>query len=176
MIAIDTNILLHAHRPESPFHAAAYRSVLGLFHGGQPWSIPWPCVHEFLAVATSSGKFRTASPMEVAIRQVEIWMECDTLVLLEETNSHWPMLARTLRASGARGGGVHDARIAAICLEHGVRELWTADRDFRRFPGLATFNPLEDDRVHEDSPTWAAAKRARAAGRRRALAESRNPG
>lgn len=176
MIAVDTNILVYAHRRDSPHHHAARHCLSRLFASGQPWAIPWPCVHEFLAVVTSVKRFRPASTLAEGLTQVEIWMECDTLVLLEETNSHWPMLARTLRASGARGGGVHDARIAAICLEHGVRELWTADRDFRRFPGLATFNPLEDDRVHEDSPTWAAAKRARAAGRRRALAESRSPG
>jgi predicted nucleic acid-binding protein len=40
------------------------------------------------------------------------------------------------------GPRVHDARIAALCLAHGVRELWTADRDFSRFPSLATSNPL----------------------------------
>jgi predicted nucleic acid-binding protein len=37
---------------------------------------------------------------------------------------------------------VHDARIAALCLQHGVRELWSADRDFNRFPALRTRNPL----------------------------------
>jgi uncharacterized protein len=43
-----------------------------------------------------------------------------------------------------RGGQIHDARIAAICLQHGVSELWTADRDFSRFPQLKTRNPLVD--------------------------------
>jgi predicted nucleic acid-binding protein len=40
------------------------------------------------------------------------------------------------------GGRVHDARIAAICLEHKVRELWSADRDFGRFSELKVINPL----------------------------------
>jgi predicted nucleic acid-binding protein len=40
------------------------------------------------------------------------------------------------------GGRIHDARIAALCLHHGVRELWTADRDFSMFPQLKTHNPL----------------------------------
>lgn len=170
MIAVDTNILVHAHRPDSSFHSAAYRCMASLFEGGQRWAIPWPCVHEFLSVVTSSRNFPLPTPMAAALEQVEIWMESDTLLLLRESSAHWPALARTLRTSGVRGGAVHDARIAAICLEHGVRELWTADRDFRRFSDLATFNPLEDDRVHEEAPAWAAVKRARAAGRRRALA------
>jgi predicted nucleic acid-binding protein len=42
------------------------------------------------------------------------------------------------------GAQVHDARIAALCLHHGVTELWTADRDFGRFPELRTRNPLID--------------------------------
>jgi len=40
------------------------------------------------------------------------------------------------------GPRVHGARIAALCLQHGVRELWTADRDFSRFPQVKTLNPL----------------------------------
>ena len=39
---------------------------------------------------------------------------------------------------------VHDARVAALCIAHGVTELWTADRDFGRFPDLVTRNPLQD--------------------------------
>jgi len=37
---------------------------------------------------------------------------------------------------------VHDAHIAALCRQHGVRELWTADRDFGRFDGIKTVSPL----------------------------------
>jgi predicted nucleic acid-binding protein len=51
-------------------------------------------------------------------------------------------LRRLLAAGRISGPRVYDARIAAICLQHGVRELWTADRDFSRFPQLKTVNPL----------------------------------
>jgi predicted nucleic acid-binding protein len=47
-----------------------------------------------------------------------------------------------LAAGQIVGGRTHDARIAAICIQHGVRELWSADRDFSRFPELTTANPL----------------------------------
>jgi len=40
------------------------------------------------------------------------------------------------------GGRIRDARIAAICLRHGAREFWSADRDFNRFPKLRVVNPL----------------------------------
>jgi hypothetical protein len=52
------------------------------------------------------------------------------------------VLAGLLETSGVAGAKVHDARIAALCLSHGVAELWTADRDFSRFPSLTTRNPL----------------------------------
>jgi toxin-antitoxin system PIN domain toxin len=171
VIAVDTNILVHAHRAESPHFHAALRALSDLAEAREPWAIPWPCVHEFLAVVTKPRGYRRASTMEEAIGQVEIWLGAPNLVVLEETPGHWRELTRTIRGGRAvLGGMVHDARIAALCLEHGVRELWTADRDFSRFPELATFNPLVGDRVHDSSPHWAAAKRARAAGRRRALA------
>ncbi len=40
------------------------------------------------------------------------------------------------------GPRVHDARIVGLCQEHGVSELWTADRDFSRLPGITVLNPL----------------------------------
>jgi uncharacterized protein len=51
-------------------------------------------------------------------------------------------LRALLTASRVTGARVHDARIAALCRQHGVRELWSADRDFGRFSGLNVVNPL----------------------------------
>ena len=73
---------------------------------------------------------------------MDAWIESPSVVLLAEGAGYWAVL-RTLLANGlAVGPRVHDARIAALCLTHGVRELWTADRDFGRFPALRTRNPL----------------------------------
>jgi len=63
-------------------------------------------------------------------------------VFLAEGLDHWTRLRDVLVSSRATGARVHDARIAAICLSHGVRTLWTADRDFSRFPELTIRNPL----------------------------------
>ena len=61
---------------------------------------------------------------------------------MAETAAHWPALRSFLAGGRVVGAPVHDARIAALCLQHGVRELWSADRDFSRFAGLMTVNPL----------------------------------
>ena len=69
-------------------------------------------------------------------------MSAPNVRILGETSSHWEEL-KTLALQGQiTGPAIHDARIAAICLQHGVSELWTADRDFSRFPKLKTRNPL----------------------------------
>lgn len=61
-----------------------------------------------------------------------------------DTNLLWPVLRAALEAGRIVGPRVHDARIAALCLSHQVRELWTADRDFGRFPELRVRNPLTE--------------------------------
>jgi uncharacterized protein len=98
VIAIDTNILVYAHRRDSTRHTEACRVVKERAEGSAPWSIPWPCIHEFLAVVTHPRVFDLPK--------------------------------------------VHDARIAALSAFHLVTELWTADRDFQRFPGVPVKNPL----------------------------------
>lgn len=70
-----------------------------------------------------------------------------SLLLLAETGSYWPHLRGILTSGRVSGPRTHDARVAALCLLHGITELWTADRDFGRFSVLKTRNPLLDQRV-----------------------------
>lgn len=142
MIAVDTNLLVYAHRRESPWHQSASQCILELAEGGAAWAIPWPCVHEFLAVVTNPRAFVTPSPMAIARRQVDLWLGSPRLRLLAETPVHWTILGGLLERGRLVAGAVHDARIAALCLEHQVAELWTADRDFHRIPSLRCRNPL----------------------------------
>ena len=143
MIAVDTNVLVHAHRRDALFHDAARDTVSTLAMGRAAWAIPWPCVHEFLAVVTHARIFRTPTPLAAACDQVDAWLESPTVMLLsEDRQAHWPALRPLLLASKISGPRIHDARVAALCLAHGVSELFTADRDFSRFPSLAVRNPL----------------------------------
>ncbi len=142
MIAVDTNILVYAHRNDSAWHDAASRCVASLAEGRSPWCIPWPCIHEFIAVVTHPRIFAPPSKLAEALDQVEAWVESSSLVLLTETSEYWKTLRGCLENSRVAGPQVHDARVAALCRLHGVRELWTADRDFSRFPEIAMRNPL----------------------------------
>ena len=124
---------------------ARFRPRLGgiLAEGRGPWAIPWPCLHDFLAIVTPSpGIITPPTPLEIALEQVDAWLESPSLVLLAEAPDYWPELHAALQAGRVAGPLVHDARVAALCLSHGVRELWSADRDFGRFPALRVRNPL----------------------------------
>ena len=148
MIAVDTNLLVHAHREDSPFHNEAYACLRSLAEGNAAWAIPWPCVHEFLAIVTHPRIFDPPTPSRRAIEQIEAWIESPHLSLISESGGYLPCLASAVAKGRIRGAQVHDARVAALCLHHGVRELWTADRDFSRFRGFAARNPLvEQERI-----------------------------
>jgi toxin-antitoxin system PIN domain toxin len=140
VIAVDTNILVHAHREDSPWHGQAKSALEGL--AGRRWGIPWPCVHEFVSIATHPRVFDPPTPLDDALTAIETWLQAPLLTLLGEIDGYWDSLAELLRASRVVGPRVHDARIAALCVQHGVSELWTMDRDFSRFPQLPTRNPL----------------------------------
>ena len=144
MIATDTNLLVHAHRSDSEWHSRAQDCVRSLAEGRRPWGLPWPCVHEFLAIVTHPRIFDPPSTAEAAVDQVDAWLESPRVELLGESGDHWALLREHVRAGRIQGPMVHDARIASICIGHGVTELWSADRDFGRFPRLPVRNPLVD--------------------------------
>ena len=143
MIAVDTNVLVQAHRQDAAFHLAARDTVSSLASSPAPWAIPWPCVHEFLAVVTHPKIFRTPTPVTIACDQIDAWMDAPSLALLsEDPQSHWSVLRPLIIAGKISGPRIHDARIAALCLAHGVTQLLSADRDFSRFPALVVRNPM----------------------------------
>jgi len=142
MIAVDSNLLVYSHREDSPWHESAYARIAELAEGQAPWAIPWPCIHEFLSIVTHPRIYDPPTPLEKAISQVDAWMESPSLLLLTESEDYWQQLQSLLQSGKVCGPQVHDARIAALCSYHGVAELWTADRDFGRFPKLKVRNPL----------------------------------
>lgn len=142
MIAIDTNILVYAHRAECEFHDRAYECVRGLAEGSAAWGIPVVCLHEFLAVVTNPKVFKPASGFEQALAQVDAWLASPRAQVLHSGAQHWRVLADLTRKAKLQGGQFHDARIAAVCIENGVSSLWSVDRDFSRFKDLKNVNPL----------------------------------
>ena len=142
MIAVDTNLLVYAHRGDSLFHTDAKTVIDKLYAQSAPWAIPWPCVHELISVSTNPRIYKPASTLAEVFAFLDALFASPNLHLLAESPGYFEKL-RSLAVSGKISGArIHDTRIAALCLHHGVRELWTADRDFSKFPKLKTRNPL----------------------------------
>ncbi len=144
MIALDTQILVYAHRSDAGQHAAARKATALLAAGKGAWGLPSQALHEFLGIVTHPRLYDPPSSPAQAWDQIHAWLESPTVVVLSEAPSHLETLRRLTTSHRITGPRVHDARIAAICIDHGVRELWTADRDFRRFTELRTRNPLTE--------------------------------
>jgi toxin-antitoxin system PIN domain toxin len=146
LIAVDTNILVYAHRGDSDWHKPAAGAVKRLAEGSSLWAIPWPCLHEFLAIVTHPRIYLPPTPINLAAEQIRAWLESPTLILLSEDKGYWQTLDSLVNEVKIKGAQIHDARIAALCLRGGVVELWSADRDFSRFAQLNVRNPLLVDR------------------------------
>lgn len=142
MRAVDTNVLVFAEIVSSPWHKIARALVQELAEGPAPWAIPWPCLYEFLRVVTHPRVFHPPMPVGTALAELRAILGSPSLVLLSETARHTEIMTEVVEASGASGNLLHDAHIAALCLEHGVSELVTGDRDFARFRGLRVANPF----------------------------------
>ena len=141
MIAVDTNILVYAHRRDSDFHRPAAEAVRSLAEGRATWAIPWPCLHEFLAIVTHPRIYKPPTPAAAAVEQVSVWLDSPSLAVLHETDEHWRLLSELVMSAKISGPRVHDAQIATICIANGVRVLWSTDRDFGRFP-VQVRNPV----------------------------------
>lgn len=142
VIAIDTNLLVYAHRSDADFHEQAVAVLCDLAKNGTRWAIPWPCVHEFISITTHPRIYNPPTPIATALEAIEVWLQTAGCVTIGEGFGYFDTLKKRALNGNIRGPMIHDARIAAICSQNGVSELWTADRDFSRFSNIKIRNPL----------------------------------
>jgi toxin-antitoxin system PIN domain toxin len=136
MIAVDTNILVYAHREELLQHAAARARLTALAEGDAPWAIPVFCLGEFIRVVTHPRLFDPPHTIAEACGALDRVLESPSLRILNPGQRFWALLVEAVRDADATGNLVFDAQLAALCRESGVNALLTEDRDFDRFPGL----------------------------------------
>ena len=142
MRAIDTNILVYAEIRSSTHHEIANKILTDLAEDTVPWAIPWPCIYEFLRVVTHPRVYQPPVPVYVALSDLRRIIASPSLILLHETPNHLEVMTSIIEEAGVTGNLIHDAHIAALCIEHGINELVTGDRDFSRFPSLSVVNPF----------------------------------
>ncbi len=137
MIAVDTNVLVYAHRSEFRQHQAALAALTALADGSELWGIPVPCLSEFLRVTTHPTFLKPPSTSDEAVGALEALLAAPSARLLLPGERHAALLFELVRRHHVTGNLTFDALIIATCLEHGVREILTEDRDFRRFSEIA---------------------------------------
>ena len=140
-LAIDTNVLVHAQRPDSPKHDAAQALIDRLAAGDTPWAIPVFCIGEFLRVVTHRRVFDPPTPLDEALKVIDsLLTRSPSVRLLRPGDSYWRTFRRVALRANVSGNLVFDAQIAALCLEHGFRTIVSEDRDMRRFEGLESIS------------------------------------
>jgi hypothetical protein len=143
VIVLDVNILLYAYDATSAAHDRARKWVEGAFSGEEPVGVPWQTIGAFLRIATNSKLTGQRFTLEEASSIVDQWLDLPHVILLAPSDSHWPLLRRTVIEGQARGPLVTDAQLAALAIESGG-VLYSSDQDFGRFPGLRWINPLSE--------------------------------
>ena len=136
MIAIDTNVLVYAHRQQLPQHNRALLWLRHLAEGRIPWGIPVFCLGEFVRVVTHPRVLDPPSTLTEALDALEGVLHSPTARVLAPGLSYPEIYRETVLAADARGNLAFDAQIAAVCREHGAHKLLTLDRDFTRFTGI----------------------------------------
>ncbi len=140
--ALDVNVLLYASDQASPFQAKASRFLKRASEGREAFYVTWPTIMAYLRIATHPGVFRAPlSPAEAA-ENVETLLALPHVRALGEREDFWEAWKEATEGLVVRGNLVPDAHVAAILLQHGVKVLYTKDRDFGRFPFVEVRNPL----------------------------------
>lgn len=141
MIFVDTNLLIYARREELPQHDKALGVLTALAHGQQAWTIAWPCIYEFLRVVTHPRVFAPPTRLDRALEDLGSLFDSPSFQFVTEGSAHFAHLGRMAVAARVDGNLIHDAHIAVLAVEHGAKELLTADGDFARFSDLMTRDP-----------------------------------
>ena len=142
MIAIDTNLLIYAHRAGVPEHRAARRAIQEASNDVRGWGIALPCLAEFWSVVTHPAAMGGPSKA----RQVDgflrsLVLEGGAAVWLPP-EGFWEKLVRLAADLQVQGARIFDLQIALTAFENGASEIWTHDARFATLPGLPVHDPL----------------------------------
>jgi hypothetical protein len=150
--AIDVNILLYAADASSPHHRAAGSFLDACAGGTDVIYLGWPTVMGFLRMATHPAIFDRPLSPEEAVSNMEALIGLPHVKCLSEGDNFWRTYVETVDSVPTRGNLVPDSHLAALLRAHGVRRLYTHDRDFRKYDFLEVLDPIDDRRLPPDDP------------------------
>jgi predicted nucleic acid-binding protein len=140
LIVGDSNLLVHLTNLESADDVAATRSVRRLEAEGAVLVYTSQNLAEFWNVCTRLAPGGLALSIDETARRASL-IEAHFL-FMPETEVTDKIFRELLIRYSVKGVQVHDARLTAVMLASGVREILTFDRDdFRRYSELVVLHP-----------------------------------
>jgi hypothetical protein len=143
VIAVDTNLLVYAHRSGCPEHNAARRAIEEAANTADGWGIPSPCLLEFWSVATHPSSVGGGSVAATARAFIDALIETAGAAILPPPAALGPRCLQLAEQLDIRGPRVFDLQICLAALDAGVTEIWTHDAGFVCLPGLKVRDPLD---------------------------------
>ena len=142
MILVDANLLIYAVNLDAPRHEHARRWLEDTLSGTELVGLPWVCLLAFLRITTHPRVLARPLSVEAAGHFVQSWLDEPIVEPVAPSAGHWEVLYNLIRVTGTGGNLTTDAHIAAMAIERGAL-VYSADFDFRRFPGVRHVNPLD---------------------------------
>ena len=141
MIAVDTNLLVYAHRERTPQHKRARKAIELAASRSNGWGIASAALPEFWSVVTHpSADGRPSSPPHAAA-YVRALTEAGA-VIWTPGPGFGERLLQAAADLGVSGPRIFDLQIALTAFEGGATELWTNDSRFVSVACLRVHDPL----------------------------------
>jgi uncharacterized protein len=140
-VTVDANVLVYASNEAEPVHESARSLVERLATGPEIVYLFWPTIMGYLRIVTHPSVLpRPLGPTE-AVANVSALLAVPHVRAPGEAEGFWSLYLAT-RNDTDRGNDVPDGHLAALMRQHGVGTIYTRDRDFRRFDGIAVEDPF----------------------------------
>ena len=140
--SVDVNVLVYASTEQSPLHTQAKRCLETCRTGADLFCLAWPTLMAYLRMVTHAAIVSPPLPPRAAEENVEMLVRLPNVRLLAEQEGFWDLYRESTRDLVVRGKLVPDAHLAVLLRQHGVRTLYTNDRDFLKFDFLDVRNPF----------------------------------
>lgn len=138
---VDANVLVYASNADDPMHDRAEALVRRLAAGPEIVYLFWPTIMAYLRIVTHPAILARPLSARDAMRNVEALLDRPQVRTPGEADAFWPLF-RATAGDHARGNDVPDSHLVALMRQHGVRIIYTRDRDFRRYDAIEARDPF----------------------------------
>lgn len=139
---VDVNILLYASNVSSAEHSKASAFMAERGASAELWCMAWVTLMGYMRMATHPAIFTKPLSHDAAAANVEALLALPQVRVVDEGPGFWARYRDVAREVPVRGNLVPDAHLVAVLRQHGVRTIYTRDRDYRKWSGLAVVDPI----------------------------------